>query len=1071
MNGSGLHAGGGSGGGYVPSQGWEFVPCSRMERADRGKGKNRHPLKRISSPPTVFSQIHEQQFQTSGEHGPVTPSELRGQMWSGPESQQQQQQQTQHARLKKKFEELKKRHIEDKEEWMREKESLLREVANIQGGENRRILLDLKTVLEEVQVEVKREEEKRSELQLQYTRDRCSWELEKAELKRRIAQLEAREGARLLNGGVHTAAGLGAGGVARSHQKYPDDALRREREEQRRLLVESHTTAMDLRCRLEHSERDWLREKAELLERFDVERREWECQLKDMQKKIEELYCEVRAKREGTSVDIRKHYEDSAAHRLSTGSSLLSDNSRSEPLSGSSQSEQRSALFTGFGSNNKISLDSESESHQPAAFLLDTHDHIQTVYEEDLRSSGTWGPDPACQRRGVIDTGELDSILQLHGCAKSIKTAAKENESVQENPRENPSWTELNYGSEKKRNTTALNAALKEIARVSEELCSYQEEIRQKSGDKRNLSEEKDVSLRYSNPRPDVHEPCDLSQIYDELRALEREHWITLSPDNTWRSISGPGASWKSIPSQPDSLRDPQLGPGTQSEIDSAPPIPPRSSSWNLSSQQDTDLYIPESPLTTARKCHSPCVVVDRKCTSPSIVRKFEAMLQENEGKVLIDGVVSSCAVPANPNCNVSCCHSCWSCDASKFTNKVSSYGTVQKSFSEVNIVTAAKSIGTDYSPAGAILKNQEVHQKSQTVREAPVHLSAPEIRPASPILQGSRRNLTLEQKTAEFNRCLFQAEMGRGVEEQDTFSPPHLSPVLCQQVLLTSAASGEELLPRETQFKQHSEVPTRCFGVESKITQSLSISDITKQSPEAPAQTRCGSSSQPIKIEREIHDSPLKEVHVATKATQRSEGHSEVRLSPSRKTPIKVTAEALCSERFMSENMSLTVDSSSSESDCEEKPQSRARVSQLPSAENKQKPTGGQKVQPKHVSAPSDSCRPGLRMMNEHPWKQLTLAAYPRPEGSRSNYGAVERILKNYETATKNMNQQRETASSPNLSVREKSDRELDMLDMDSTPLFIRETLPHSPSTHKILELKEIQLTGQDQDDYNWET
>ncbi|KAA8591547.1 hypothetical protein FQN60_016921, partial [Etheostoma spectabile] len=103
----------------------------------------------------------------------------------------------------------------------------------MQGGENRRILLDLKTVLEEVQAEVKKEEEKRGELQLQYTRDRCAWELERAELKCRIAQLEAREGAGLISGGVRSAA-------------------------------------------------------AELLERFDVERREWECQLKDMQKKIEE---------------------------------------------------------------------------------------------------------------------------------------------------------------------------------------------------------------------------------------------------------------------------------------------------------------------------------------------------------------------------------------------------------------------------------------------------------------------------------------------------------------------------------------------------------------------------------------------------------------------------------------------------------------------------------------------------------------------------------------------------------------------------------------------------------------
>ena len=56
----------------------------------------------------------------------------------------------------------------------------------------------MKTVLEEVQLELKKEEEKRSELQLQYTRDRCSWELEKAELQCRIAQVAA-DGKSLIN--------------------------------------------------------------------------------------------------------------------------------------------------------------------------------------------------------------------------------------------------------------------------------------------------------------------------------------------------------------------------------------------------------------------------------------------------------------------------------------------------------------------------------------------------------------------------------------------------------------------------------------------------------------------------------------------------------------------------------------------------------------------------------------------------------------------------------------------------------------------------------------------------------
>ncbi|XP_062871456.1 uncharacterized protein LOC134333409 [Trichomycterus rosablanca] len=47
------------------------------------------------------------------------------------------------------------------------------------------------------------------------------------------------------------------------------------------------------------------------------------------------------------------------------------------------------------------------------------------------------------------------------------------------------------------------------------------------------------------------------------------------------------------------------------------------------------------------------CPVIDRKCASPSVLRKFEAMLQENEGKTLIeDGTVTTLvpkSVPKSP--------------------------------------------------------------------------------------------------------------------------------------------------------------------------------------------------------------------------------------------------------------------------------------------------------------------------------------------------------------------------------------------------------------------------------------
>uniref|UniRef100_A0A8C2X3F1 SOGA 1/2-like coiled-coil domain-containing protein n=1 Tax=Cyclopterus lumpus TaxID=8103 RepID=A0A8C2X3F1_CYCLU len=444
---------------------------------------------------------------------------------------------------------------------------------------------------------------------------------------------------------------------------------------------------MDLRCRLDHNERDWLREKAELLEMFDVERRVWECQLKDMQSKIEEVSV-------------------------------------------------------------------------PEWFCL-----------------------------GLIVGFEFEML----------------------------------FGRDKTR-------------------------------------------LEVDDA------PCDLSQIYDDLRALERETWITLSPKNTWSADRGPSKSWMADFADPECHRETKTSPGLLSEMDTAgPPIPPRSSSWGLSSPTfpDTELYIPESPMMTERKCHSPCGLADKKCSSPSIVRKFEAMLQENEGKVLIDGVVASCSVPANSECvNKGCCHNRWSCDTSKFTSsKLSTYGTVQKSFSEVNIQTAAKVSRSDSCPGVGSLKSPEL-QIPQIAKELPLNLllSSLETPPAGPDLQGSRRNVMLEQKTAEFNRTLFQAPI-------------------------------------------------------SEPGQSVDVSIFEDENPRGA------------------------------------------------------------------------------------KPQSaRAAVSlQQPSAENKQR----QMTQPRHASAlpsQSDSSRPGPRMMmmNDHPWKALTLAAYPRPEGSRSNYGAVERILKNYESAAR---------------------------------------------------------------------
>ncbi|KAF3691657.1 Microtubule cross-linking factor 1 [Channa argus] len=1134
VNGSGLHGGGGAGGGYVQSQGWEFVPCSRMARADRDRGKNCSPLRRISSPPTVFSQIYEPLYGASaggGEGGAGTHTEiLRGQIWPGPEpkhqeqlqqqqqqpplQQQQHQQQNQHTRLKKKFEELKKRHEQDKEEWMHEKESLLREVADIQGGENRRILLDLKTVLEEVQVEVKREEERRSELQLQYTRDRCAWQLEKAELKCRIGQLEAKEDSGLISGGVHSAAGPGS--VPSQHSETT--SLRREREEQRRLLKDTHLTTMDLRCRLEHSERDWLREKAELLERFDVERREWETQLKDMQRKIEELYCEVRAKREGSGLDGgRQDHEDViyrlSIHSSSTGSSLLSDNSHFEPLSSCSHSElNRHPPLPSLGHKRNISggLCGSTDGHQCTCFHTDNvcGFNIGAQFPKKNISQPELGGQLRSTATGVkkdVDTPEFDAFFPgAPGNGMLEKFVSKGNEnSVHVSAKESPLWAELGYCSDKTKKTTALNAALKEIARVSEELCSYQDEIRRKSGVKSKSSEsmgqpeESEILLGHNETQMVDEATADLVHIYDELRALERENWITFSPDHTWQG-NRPSTS------EPETQTNLQV----LSEIDTAlPPIPPRTSSWNLStsSHPETELHIPESPMLTVKKCHSPCVLVDRKCNSPSIVRKFEAMLQENEGKVCIDGMVVSCSVPTNSNCNVGCCHNRWSCDTSKFTNsKLSAYGMGQKSFSEVNIESAVKDLPSDYSHGVGNLKSPKL-QIPWADKESPVCdllLSSLEVPPASPKLQGSRRNIMLEQKTAEFNRTLFQAEMGHGVEEQDSFNVTDATSVGCQPVL---SASDEKHPPRESKFLPHcSDVTTTVTGAHPEVTLYLSTLDSTFHNLEIhPRGMVCGPEAQEVKIKQEItfdisSEKPQVRLRDATSTASQSSAHNSETMdkmqtasSPPRKTQNTTATEDLFSEPVLSAETQpgkyVNASSSKNENPHDAKPQpTRVGVSlQQLSAENKQRQMTqpGHQAQPRHVSVPpsqSESFRPGPRVMNDHPWKPLTLAAYPRLEGSRSNYGALERILKNYESAAQaQQNQQNKTGSSPNLIGRpEGNSTELNMLDMDPltlSPHLIHTQTPHSSqsysrhaqlSSHSATAVKGIELIVQGQED-----
>lgn len=80
---------------------------------------------------------------------------------------------------------------------------------------------------------------------------------------------------------------VGKVSVAGGEKDPPDlkEALKKEREEHQHLLADSYAAVMDLTKQLQISEKNWSRERLELLEHFNQERSQWEQRLRDAQSK------------------------------------------------------------------------------------------------------------------------------------------------------------------------------------------------------------------------------------------------------------------------------------------------------------------------------------------------------------------------------------------------------------------------------------------------------------------------------------------------------------------------------------------------------------------------------------------------------------------------------------------------------------------------------------------------------------------------------------------------------------------------------------------------------------------
>ncbi|XP_077370999.1 microtubule cross-linking factor 2 [Festucalex cinctus] len=135
-------------------------------------------------------------------------------------------------------------------------------------------LADLKVALQDLSGELRQERQGSQELTQQFAKAKASWEVERTELKSFITQLETK---------LPKAATMSS-----PDAMDPPDlkvALKREREEHQHLLAESYAAVMDLTKQLQIGERNWGREKLELLERFSQERAEWKQRLRETKSK------------------------------------------------------------------------------------------------------------------------------------------------------------------------------------------------------------------------------------------------------------------------------------------------------------------------------------------------------------------------------------------------------------------------------------------------------------------------------------------------------------------------------------------------------------------------------------------------------------------------------------------------------------------------------------------------------------------------------------------------------------------------------------------------------------------
>ncbi|XP_068261172.1 uncharacterized protein KIAA0408 homolog [Nyctibius grandis] len=456
---------------------------------------------------------------------------------------------------------------------------------------------------------------------------------------------------------------------------------------------------MDLRKQLENTESNWNKEKMELLERFDNERKEWECQWKVMQKKIEELYQEVKLRRES---NMNVHGNKAIQSKIL-----------------------------------------ELSMNSPASEESDT---VELNYRHNVGN----------------DRMEKGSLLSKkgHECketrAKSRNNTLLTDNLAFENYEEPEDSLSIKTSKKNAKNYIGdLNVALKELARVSEELCSYQEEIRKKSNHRRMKSlpflgefEETQNTVILPEMNHGSSNESQTSAAFEIEEHNNRKNLMNSSKalkDMSYGGLTGD--------------RGTEFRPWQKKE---APPVPPRSTSRHLTNSLSAVVQLSEAPIRgpgIKSNCNAQDFKSGRKLMNPSSINQNEtAAACANEGQAVKGPVMITAAIPVTKNeCNVptSFCHNTWAYDVGKLgkDNKSEAFPlSAQKSCSDGNMAQSNKMYQK---------QNPKSHSSPFYSNDfyAPATLHKDLLEDSRYTLGKTHRNETLAAKIDEFNRTVFHTD------------------------------------------------------------------------------------------------------------------------------------------------------------------------------------------------------------------------------------------------------------------------------------------------------------------------